>query len=105
MREAAPHTLVCPPPVPAAQLDRLTSAMGPDAVELGVVPLAAALKICPGNGFRIYDERRVVVEDWHAELWLDDSDSIATYLRVWNTLRESAVINAARQRPPRGRHG
>jgi hypothetical protein len=33
----------------------------------------------------------VIAEDWHAELWLDDSDSVVTYLRVWETLRESAV--------------
>lgn len=58
-----------------------------------------------GNSFWVYDERLVVVEDWHAELWLDDSDSVATYLRTWRTLRESAVygadahnvINAARR--------
>jgi hypothetical protein len=38
-------------------------------------------------------------------LWIDDADSIATYLRVWKTLQESAayghdaqnVINAARR--------
>lgn len=38
-----------------------------------------------------------IVEDWHAELWLDDSDSVATYLRVWQTLRESAVYGADAQ--------
>ncbi|MFJ4692929.1 helix-turn-helix domain-containing protein [Streptomyces sp. NPDC088766] len=113
MWEAALHALVCPPSVLAAQLDRLTSVMGLDTVELGVVPFTAALKIYPGNGFWIYDERRVVVEDWHAELWLDDSDSITTYLRVWNTLKESAVygagahevITAARHALTRGRPG
>jgi transcriptional regulator with XRE-family HTH domain len=94
MWEAALHTLVCPPSVLAAQLDRLTSVMGLDTVELGVVPFTATLKIHPGNGFWVYDERRVVVEEWHAELWLDDSDSVETYLRVWNTLRASAAYGA-----------
>ncbi|MGW4287797.1 helix-turn-helix domain-containing protein [Streptomyces sp. NPDC004673] len=55
--------------------------------------------------YTFYDERLVVVEDWHAELWLDDADSVALYLRTWQTLRESAVygpeahnlINAARR--------
>jgi len=105
MWEAALYALACPPSVLAAQLDRLTSVMGLDTVELYVVPFAASLKIYPGNGFWIYDERRVVVEDWHAELWLDDSDSVATYLRAWAALRESAVcgpdahnvINSARR--------
>jgi len=88
---------VCPPSVLAAQLDRLAGAVGLDTLELGVVPFSASLKIYPANSFWIYDERRVVVEDWHAELWLDDADSIAMYLRVWNTLAESAVYGADAQ--------
>lgn len=46
----------------------------------------------------MYDDRQVIVETWHAELWLDDADSVATHLRVWNTLRESAVYGADAQR-------
>jgi transcriptional regulator with XRE-family HTH domain len=97
MWEGAMRALVCPPSVLAAQLDRLAGVVGMDTVELGIVPFSASLKIYPGNGFWIYDERRVVVEDWHAELWLDDADSVATYLRVWNTLSESAVYGADAQ--------
>ncbi|MFF7977456.1 Scr1 family TA system antitoxin-like transcriptional regulator [Streptomyces sp. NPDC007905] len=95
--EGAMHALVCPPSVLAAQLDRLASVVGLDTLELGVIPFTASLRIYPGNGFWVYDERRVVVEDWHAELWLDDADSIATYLRVWNMLRESAVYGGDAQ--------
>ncbi len=36
----------------------------------------------PGNGFWVLDDRLVVVEDWHAELWLDDTSSIALYKKV-----------------------
>ncbi|MGV9500179.1 helix-turn-helix domain-containing protein [Streptomyces sp. NPDC003642] len=97
MWEGALHALVCPPSILAAQLDRLTGLVGLDTLELGVVPFSASLKIFPGNGFWIYDERRVVVEDWHAELWLDDADSVATYLRVWNTLDESALYGVDAQ--------
>ncbi|MEU6064454.1 helix-turn-helix transcriptional regulator [Streptomyces sp. NPDC047082] len=97
MWEGALHALVCPPSVLAAQVDRLASVIGLDTLELGVVPFTASLKIYPGNGFWIYDERRVVVEDWHAELWLDDTDTVATYLRVWDTLRESAVYGVDAQ--------
>lgn len=92
--EAALHALICPPPVLAAQLDRLTGLIGMDTVELGIIPLNASLKIPTANGFWILDDRLVIAEDWHAELWLDDTDSVATYLRVWNTLRESAVYGA-----------
>ncbi|MFJ8794602.1 helix-turn-helix domain-containing protein [Streptomyces sp. NPDC102462] len=95
--EAALHALVCPPSVLAAQLDRLAGVIGMDTVELGIVPLRASLKVPAANGFWILDERLVVAEDWHAELWIDDADSIATYLRVWKTLQKSAVYGADAQ--------
>lgn len=99
------RSLVCSPSVLTAQLDRLTGVIGMDTVELGIVPLSASLKVPPGLGFWIYDDRQVVTEAWHAELWLDDADSVALYLRTWKTLQESAVygadahnvINAARR--------
>ncbi|MEU9195790.1 helix-turn-helix domain-containing protein [Streptomyces hundungensis] len=91
MWEGALRSLVCPPSVLAAQLHHLAGVIGLDTVELGIVPFTAPLKIWPGNSFWVYDERLVVVEDWHAELWIDDADSVATYLRVWRTLCESAV--------------
>lgn len=92
--ETALHALICPPSVLAAQLDRLTGLLGTDTAELGIIPLAASLKIPPTGGFWIHDERLAIVETWHAELWVDDADSITTYLRTWNTLRESAVYGA-----------
>ncbi|MFE0179037.1 helix-turn-helix domain-containing protein [Streptomyces sp. NPDC059002] len=103
--EAALRSLICPPSVLAAQLDRLAGMIGMDTVELGVVPFAASVKVAPANGFWLLDDRLVIAEDWHAELWLDDVDNIALYTKVWNALRESAaygadahhVINAARR--------
>ncbi|MEV0035131.1 helix-turn-helix transcriptional regulator [Streptomyces sp. NPDC050804] len=103
--EAALRALICPPSVLAAQLDRLAGAVGLDTVELGIIPLSASLKVPPATAFWIYDDRQVVVENWHAELWIDDETSVDTYLRTWKTLRESAaygvdarnLINAARR--------
>jgi hypothetical protein len=89
--------LICPPSVLAAQLDRLSGVIGLDTVELGIVPIGAPLKIPPGGGFWVYDEQQVVVENWHAELWLDDADSVATHLKVWRTLQESAVFGTDAQ--------
>ncbi|MDQ1036936.1 transcriptional regulator with XRE-family HTH domain [Streptomyces sp. V3I8] len=105
MWEAALHARICPPPVLAAQLDRLAGAIGLPSVDLGIIPLSAPLKIPPATAFWIYDERQVIVENWHAELWIDDENSMDTYLRTWGTLRESAVygtgahrlVHAARQ--------
>ncbi|MER7931326.1 MULTISPECIES: helix-turn-helix transcriptional regulator [unclassified Streptomyces] len=92
--EAALRALICPPSVLLAQLDRLSGAIGLDTVELGIIPLSASLKIPPATAFWLYDDRQVVTETWHAELWLDEADSVALYLRTWRTLRESAVHGA-----------
>ncbi|MFI6876302.1 helix-turn-helix domain-containing protein [Streptomyces sp. NPDC050400] len=92
--EAALRSLICPPAVLATQLDRLAGVIGLDTVELGIVPFSASVKIAPANGFWVLDDRLVIAEDWHAELWLDDADSVALYTKVWKTLRESAVYGA-----------
>lgn len=94
MWEAALRSLICPHSVLAAQLDRLAGVLGMDTVELGIVPFTASVKIAPANGFWILDDRLVVAEDWHAEMWLDDADNIALYGKVWKTLSESAVYGA-----------
>ncbi|MFI0743366.1 helix-turn-helix domain-containing protein [Streptomyces sp. NPDC021100] len=96
--EAVLHTRICPPSVLAGQLDRLLGIVGLDTVELGIVPLGATLKVPPGVGFWIYDDRQVIVETWDAELWLDDTDSVTTHLRTWSALRESAVFGSEAQR-------
>ncbi len=98
MWEPALHALICPPSVLAAQLDRLAGLIGMDTIELGIVPLASSLKVPTANGFWILDDRLAITEDWHAELWLDDEESVSLYTTVWNTLRESAVYGAAAHR-------
>jgi transcriptional regulator with XRE-family HTH domain len=95
--ETVLRSLICPPSVLAAQLDRLAGVVGLDTVQLGIIPFTASLKIPPTGGFWVHDERLVIVEVWHAELWIDDADSIALYLRTWRTLRESAVFDTDAQ--------
>ncbi|MFF4926034.1 helix-turn-helix domain-containing protein [Kitasatospora sp. NPDC001261] len=94
MWESALRGLICPPAVMAAQLDRLSGVIGLDTVSLGIVPFEASLTLPPANGFWIHDDRLVIVEDWHAELWLDQPDNVALYRRVWDTLAGSAVYGA-----------
>ncbi|MEV5979118.1 helix-turn-helix transcriptional regulator [Streptomyces sp. NPDC052114] len=94
MWEAALHAGVAPRHVLVAQLDRLVGAIGLDTVKLGIVPLGGEVALPPANGFWLYDDRLAIVEDWHAELWLDDSDSTSLYRRVWNTLAGSAVYGS-----------
>lgn len=97
MWEGALHSRACPRDVLAAQLDRLLGVVGMDTVHLGVVPLDADLRLPPGNPFWIMDDRLVVAEDWHAELWLDDAETIALYRRVWDTFAEAAVYGPEAQ--------
>jgi hypothetical protein len=68
--------------------------IGMDTVELRIVLFTASVKIVSANGFWVLDDRLVVAEDWHAELWLDDAENVALYSKVWRTLRESAVYGA-----------
>ncbi len=77
--EGALRALVCLPSVLAAQLDQLSGAVGLD------------------TAFWTYDDSRVIVETWHSELWVEDDASVNTYLRTWNTLRESAVYGSGAQ--------
>ncbi|QKW07623.1 helix-turn-helix transcriptional regulator [Streptomyces sp. NA04227] len=95
--ETALRSLICPPSALAGQLDRLAGLIGLDTVRLGIIPVGASMKIPPTGGFWIHDERLVVIETWHAELWVDDADSIALYLRTWHALQESAVFGADAQ--------
>ncbi|MDG9719266.1 helix-turn-helix transcriptional regulator [Streptomyces sp. DH24] len=97
MWEGALRARICPPEVLAAQLDRLLGVVGMDTVNLGIVPLDAPLSLSPGNAFWMMDERLVVVEDWHAELWLDDAETIALYRRVWDTFADAAVFGTEAQ--------
>ncbi|MFJ9423125.1 helix-turn-helix domain-containing protein [Streptomyces sp. NPDC101249] len=97
MWEGALRAEVCPPEVLAAQLDRLSGVVGMDTVRLGIVPLGAALRLPPSNAFWILDDRLVITEDWHAELWLEDAETIALYRRVWDAFEESAVFGADAQ--------
>ncbi len=97
MWEGALWSKVCPPEVLVAQLDRLLGMVGMDTVHLGIVPLDSALRLPPANSFCMLDDRMVAVEDWHAELWLDDAETIALYRRVWDTLAESAVFGTDAQ--------
>ncbi|MFI6276698.1 helix-turn-helix domain-containing protein [Streptomyces sp. NPDC050988] len=91
--EAALYVQTCPPDVLAGQLDRLSSVIGLDTVELGVLPLATPLRRAPSHSFWIYDRRLVIVETISTEMWLDDADSIALYERAWEWLSESAAYD------------
>ncbi|MFG3406001.1 Scr1 family TA system antitoxin-like transcriptional regulator [Streptomyces sp. NPDC048142] len=79
------------------QMDRLLGVVGMDTVRLGIVPFSAALRLPPADAFWVVGEQLVIPEDRHAELWLDDSDTVALYRRVWESPHECAVFGAEGQ--------
>jgi CRP-like cAMP-binding protein len=75
----------------------VTCAAGRAGSNLGILPLDGPLPLAMGNSVNLTDDRLVVVEDWHAEPWLDDAETIALYRRG-DSFAESAVFGAdARQ--------
>ncbi|MFC9038846.1 Scr1 family TA system antitoxin-like transcriptional regulator [[Kitasatospora] papulosa] len=90
---------------PASQIDRLHGMIGMETVELGALPFHGIRQDRAHQRLQGPDDRLVVADDWHAELWLDDADNIALHKKVWKTLSESAVygtdarnlINSARR--------
>ena len=88
--EGALRVLICRPDVLVGQLDRLSGLLGLGTVSLGIIPFEAPLKIAPGDGFWIYDDRLVISETWNTEMWLDDATDVALFTKIWDTLNESA---------------
>ncbi|MFJ3904658.1 helix-turn-helix domain-containing protein [Streptomyces sp. NPDC090025] len=98
MGEAALHTRICSPAVLADQLDRLMSVNGLSTVELGIIPLAADVRVAAGDDFWIHDDRLVIAESWHAEMWLDSNEDVALYATVWDALAAGAATGRAAHR-------
>jgi transcriptional regulator with XRE-family HTH domain len=98
MGEAALHTRICSPAVLADQLDRLMSVNGLSTVELGIIPFTADVRVAAGDDFWIHDDRLVIAESWHAEMWLDSSEDVALYATVWDALAAGAVTGRAAHR-------
>ncbi|MEY9965339.1 transcriptional regulator with XRE-family HTH domain [Streptacidiphilus sp. MAP12-16] len=88
--EGALRVLICRPDVLVGQLDRLVGLLGLGTVSLGIIPFEAPLRIAPGDGFWIYDDRLVISETWNTEMWLDDATDVALFTKIWDTLNESA---------------
>ncbi|MFF0127324.1 helix-turn-helix domain-containing protein [Streptomyces mirabilis] len=92
--EGVLHALVCPHEAMAGQLDRLVGLIGLSAIEFGIVPFGAQLKLTPKHGFWIFDEERVIVETINTEFTLESAEDVALYGRVWDRLDEGAVYGA-----------
>jgi transcriptional regulator with XRE-family HTH domain len=96
--ETALHQRICAPSVLAAQLDRLMSVHGLATVDLRIIPITAEVRIAAGDDFWIHDDRLVIAETWHAEMWLDSPEDVALYGKVWDALADAAVTDQAAHR-------
>jgi uncharacterized protein DUF5753 len=92
--EAALRYLLCPPEVMAGQLDRLVALSTLTTVRIGVIPFSVQLPVIPLQGFYIYDDRAVHVENFTAALQLTQPAEIAAYAKLFDQLAETARYGA-----------
>jgi transcriptional regulator with XRE-family HTH domain len=92
--EAVLRYLPCPPEVMAGQLDRLVSLSTLTTIRFGVIPFKQQLPVIPLQGFYIYDERSVHVENFTAALKLTQPSEIGAYAKLFGQLAEVAVYGA-----------
>jgi transcriptional regulator with XRE-family HTH domain len=86
LTEAALRHHYAPPAVMRGQLDRLLTLAGLDTIELAVIPFGPALPVVLHHGFWVYDDHLVLVETFSAELQLRDTEDVALYTKVFETL-------------------
>ena len=90
--EGALRTLVVPPPVLVAQLDKLVSLLRLPTVELGVISFGQRMPAFP-FGFRVHGDDLIIVESLAGEQHFttaDHPDTIAAFMEAFSELRAVA---------------
>ncbi|MFI6393737.1 helix-turn-helix domain-containing protein [Nonomuraea sp. NPDC050540] len=98
--EAALRWRPGPPRLLMAQLDRIFSLSTLENVSIGVIPLAVEAVANSTHAFVVFEvpddedgsETVVTVETVHANLTVQDADSVALYLTRWSLLRQMAIF-------------
>jgi transcriptional regulator with XRE-family HTH domain len=93
--EAVLRYRLCPPEVMLPQLDRLVAASTLPNVRLGVIDFGTAYVIAPGHGFWMFDDDRVLVEIFSAELTLAQPQEIELHTKVFGAMTSVASYGAA----------
>jgi hypothetical protein len=88
--EAALHTMVGDGVVMRGQLEAVHSAMRLPRLSLGILPQSALYSVPRNNAFTIYDNRRVTIATYTAELALTQRHEVATYERAFDRLQTLA---------------
>lgn len=90
MLESALRVRLCSTATLAGQLDRLLALAGLPSLELTIVPFDVPLPVFP-MGFRVYDDDLVIVESISDESRIEDADNVATYVKLFDLLRQTGV--------------
>ncbi|MFD8794821.1 helix-turn-helix domain-containing protein [Streptomyces vinaceus] len=86
---------IVPPPMMAAQLDRIVSMSRLAHVDIRVVPLSAQQTDIANHAFVIRDDRMVTVETVHAEIVVTDPRDVEMYVRKFEGFERSALSGDA----------
>ena len=98
LTEAALRFRLCPVDAMLGQLDRLASVSHLPNVRLGIIANQAEYTVSPWHGFWIYDDQRVLLETFSAELDLRQPQEIELYGDAFAELAAVASYgHAARQ--------
>ncbi|MBB5839625.1 transcriptional regulator with XRE-family HTH domain [Kribbella italica] len=86
LTEAALRFRLCPLDAMLGQLDRLASISHLRNVKVGIIATETAYTVSPWHGFWIYDDRRVLLETFSAELDLRQPQEIELYADAFEQL-------------------
>jgi len=95
LTEATLRYSLCPPEVMLGQLDRLIALAALPTVRLGVIGFGTRCTVAPLHGFWLFDDDRVVVETYSAELNLAQPQEIELYRRTFDALAADASYGRA----------
>ncbi|MEU9003438.1 helix-turn-helix transcriptional regulator [Streptomyces sp. NPDC048551] len=90
--EAVLRWRIVPPPMMAAQLDRIVSVSRLAHVDIRVVPLSAPQADIANHAFVVRDDRMVTVETVHAEIVVTDPRDVEMYVRKFEGFETAAVF-------------
>jgi transcriptional regulator with XRE-family HTH domain len=95
LTEATLRYTLCPPEVMLGQLDRLIALAALPTVRLGVLGFGTPCTVAPLHGFWLFDDDRVVVESYSAELTLAQPQETDLYARTFDALAADASYGRA----------
>lgn len=81
----------CDKKVMIEQAHSLLAAMDMQNIEIRIVPISAAIPLCPMTSFAMYDDTLVTVETLTHEMTVWTDPDVKDYLFAFTTLREGSL--------------